>query len=570
MAPVTELAAGPLTDRQVEISVFVALLGLMLVVAFLASRWRKAKNPNSLEEWGVGGRAFGNWVTWFLIGGASYTAYTFIAIPAYTWGYGAIGFYAVPFALVTTPLVFLVSTRFWSVAHAHGFVTSAEFTRARFGSRPLALVVAIVGIVATLPYIAVQLVALEAVFKTVGIGGDSGEWPLLASLVVVSVATFRSGLRAPALLSIAKDILLVWLVLSVVLVVAMSGGWGNTFDAAQRRFGADQSPATDLLLSGPAQWTYLSLVIGSALSIFAYPHALTAILAAKDRNTIKRNAAALPIYILALGLMAMLGLFAIAKGVFPVDADLAHGKIGDSNTLAPMIFHTLFPAWSTGIAYATLAVAALIPASIMSISAANLFTRSIYMEYFRTRATPLEEARVSRWVSLFVKFGAAGVIIWLNPTFSTQFQLIGSIVILQILPAVFIGVMTGWFHRWALMIGLIVGLGTSVMLLYLTPQVSPTTGQVVPGHEHFGASNWPLEKWGLDTKISIYIGLITMLINLIVVVLVTGLLKLFHVSPNLDHTRPEDYTADADVEGLDRLDQLLDGIPQKTGAHALR
>lgn len=568
MATLTDLAAGPLDDLQIEKSVFIALLALMLVIAFLASRWRRAKNPNSLEEWGVGGRAFGNWVTWFLIGGASYTAYTFIAIPAYTWGYGAIGFYAVPFALVTTPLVYLVSTRFWSVAHAHGFVTSAEFTRARFGSRPLALVVAIVGIVATLPYIAVQLIALEAVFKTVHIGGEHTEWPLLAALAVVSVATFRSGLRAPALLSIAKDVLLVWLVLSVVLVVAMSGGWGNTFDAAQRRFGADQSPATDLLLSSPGQWTYLTLVIGSALSIFAYPHALTGILAAKDRNTIKRNAAALPIYIFALGLMAMLGLFAIAKGVFPVDANLPKGVIGDTNTITPMIFHNLFPAWSAGIAYATIAVAALIPASIMSIAAANLFTRSIYIEYFRTRATPVEEARVSRWVSLFVKFGAAGVIIWLEPTFSTEFQLIGSILILQILPAVFIGVMTGWFHRWALMIGMLVGLGTSVVMLYFTPALSPTTGKVVK--EHFGGSNWPLEKWGIDTKVSVYIGLITMLINLVVVVLVTALLKLFHVSPNLDHTRPEDYTADTDVEGLDRLDQLLDGIPQKSGAHALR
>ena len=185
-------------------------------------------------------------MTWFLIGGASYTAYTFIAIPAYVWGYGAIGFYAVPFALITMPLVYLVSTRFWSVAHAHGFVTSAEFTRARFGSRPLALVVAITGIVATMPYIAVQLIALEAVFKTIGI---NGEWPLLVSLAVVSISTFRSGLRAPALLSIAKDILLVWLVLSAVLVVAMSGGWGPTFDAAQRRFDADATPATDILLS---------------------------------------------------------------------------------------------------------------------------------------------------------------------------------------------------------------------------------------------------------------------------------------------------------------------------------
>jgi SSS family solute:Na+ symporter len=559
---------GAIGERETEIGVFVFLLGLALVVAFMASRWRRPKSGlDSLEEWGVGGRAFGNWVTWFLVGGAAYTAYTFIAIPAYVWGYGAIGFYAVPFALIPIPLMYLVSTRFWSVAHAHGFVTSAEFTRARFGSRPLALAVAITGIVATMPYIAVQLIALEAVFKTIGI---NGEWPLLVALAVVSISTFRSGLRAPALLSIVKDILLVWLVLSAVLVVAMSGGWGPAIEGAQRRFALDANPATDILLSEPGQWTYLTLVIGSALSIFAYPHALTGILAAKDRNTIKRNAAALPIYTFALGLMALLGMFAIAKGVLPVDATaagIAAGNPGDTNTITPMIFHTKFPAWSAGIAYATLAVAALIPAAIMSISCANLFTRSIYIEYFRPRATPVEEAKVSRWVSLIVKFGAAGVIIWLNPAFSTEFQLIGSIIILQILPAVFFGLMTGWFHRWALMLGMIVGLGTSLYLLYQTPQIS-TRGVVVK--EHFGGSSWPLERWGIDTEISVYIGLITVVINLAVVLVVSAILNLFRVSPNLDHTRPDDYTADADVEGLDRLDQLLDGIPQKTGAHALR
>lgn len=357
--------------------------------------------------------------------------------------------------------------------------------------------------------------------------------------------------------------------LSVVLIVAMSGGWGLTFDAAERALSTrDKSPATDLLLSSAGQWNYLTVIIGSALSIFAYPHLLTGILAAKDRNTIKRNAAALPIYVFALGLMAMLGVFAIAEGVLPVDADLARGFIGDSNTVGPMVFHTKFPPWSAGIAFATLAVAALIPAAIMSISTANLFTRCIYMEYFRPRATPAEEARVSRWVSLLVKFGAAGIIILLDPAFSTEFQLIGSIVILQILPAVFIGVMTGWLHRWALMIGMLVGLGTSVVLLYMSPAFNASTGAVTK--EHFGGSSIPLSKLGLDSNISVYIGLITLAVNLLVVVILTAILKMFHVSPNLDHTRPEDYTADADVEGLDRLDQLLDGIPQKTGAHALR
>ena len=240
-----------LTDRQTEITVFLTLLAAMVGLALYASFWRRSRNPHTLEEWGVGGRAFGNWVTWFLVGGASYTAYTFVAVPSLTWGTGAFGFYAMPFALFTSPLVFLdESTRIWSVAHAHGFMT---YGRVRPGPVRLAddgHLVAIIGIVATMPYIAVQLIALQAVFKVVGM---TGEWPLLIALAILSVTTFRGGLRAPALLSIAKDILLVWLILSVVLVVAMSGGWGRHVlgggAAVRPRHVADQCAAA--LRTGP-------------------------------------------------------------------------------------------------------------------------------------------------------------------------------------------------------------------------------------------------------------------------------------------------------------------------------
>jgi SSS family solute:Na+ symporter len=553
-----------LTDQQIEIWVFGVLLVGMLLLAFYGSRWRRPKDIHTLEEWGVGGRAFGNWVTWFLIGGSSYTAYTFVAVPALVYGVGAIGFYALPFALITTPLTFLVATRVWSVCHAHGFITSAEFARARFGSRTLGLFVAIAGIVATMPYIGVQLIALQAVFKTIGV---TGEWPLLVSLGVISITTFRSGLRAPALLSIAKDILLIWLILSAVLVVAMSGGWGSTFQAAGNRFNADTNPVSSLLLSTNGQVSYLTLAIASGLSIFAYPHAMVGILAAKDRATVKRNAAALPAYVLALGLMAMLGFFAISEGVVPVGFDPANGVIGDLNTIMPQTFHKLFPAWSAGIAYATLAVAALIPAAVMSIASANLFTRSIYCEFFRPRASAAEEAKVAQWASLFMKFGAVAFVLLVPTQFSTDLQLIGGVIVLQTLPAVFFGLMTNWFHRGALIAGLIVGLAAGLVMMYQIPQVSGA-GKVI--REHWGGSSWPLTHLGLDTKITVYVGFVAIIVNLLVVLIGTLVLKVLRVPAGRDATSPADYEADADDDSLDRLDHLLDGLPQTTGAHALR
>ncbi|HTJ35358.1 MAG TPA: sodium:solute symporter family protein [Dactylosporangium sp.] len=539
-----------MTGTGVETAVFVALMGVMLLLGIVASRWRRPQDIHNLEEWGVGGRAFGNWTTWFLLGGSMYSAYTFVAVPALTYGVGALGFFAVSFATITTPLSFVYSTRAWSVAHRHGFLSPGEFSAARFGSRALGAAVAVTGIVATMPYIAVQLASLRAVLQTVGM---PGEWPLLAAVTVISLSTFRSGLRAPALLSIAKDVLLGWVVVAALLVVAMSGGWGETFRKAGEHFAATPSKTDGLLLGGSmGQTAYLTLVIGSALSIFAYPHALTTMLAAKDRATVQRNAAALPIYCMVLGLMAMLGFFALSQGVTPVSRDL--------NTIMPQMFQQLFPAWSAGIALAAFGIAALIPAAVMSIAAANAFTRSIYRAYLHPAATPAQEARVSRWTSLVVKLGAVGCILLLDPAFSVDMQLIGGVIILQTVPAAFLGLMTGWFHRLALIAGMVAGLGLGLVQLYRIPQLG-AGGVVVKAH--FGGSITTVDG------IPVYVGIVALLVNLAVVVFGTIVLRLLGVRTGRDATRPDDYDADADDPMVKRLETLLDGLPSNpAGVHA--
>jgi SSS family solute:Na+ symporter len=539
------------TDEQVEVAVFATLMGAMLLLGFAAARWRRPDDIHTLEEWGVGGRAFGNMVTWFLLGGTMYTAYTFVAVPALTYGVGAVGFFAVPFAIITTPLAFVFTARIWSVAHRHGLVTPGEFARARFGSPGLGALVALTGIVATMPYVAVQLLALRAVFRTIGV---TGEWPLLAAVAVVSISTFRSGLRAPALLSIAKDVLLAWIVISALLVVAMSSGWAGIFQRAGAYFASTPSPNDGLLLAPQGQLGFVTLVVGSVLSVFAYPHAVTGMLAAKDRATVRRNIAASPIYCLVLGLMALLGFFALSEGVVPLDRDL--------NTVMPQMFDQLFPGWSAGIAYAALGVAALIPAAVMSISAANAFTRSIYRPYLRPDAPPAAEARVSRWTSLIVKFGAVAFIMLLDPSYAVDLQLIGGVIILQTIPAVFLGLATNWFDRRSLVAGLLTGLAAGLVLLWDIAQVGPN-GRVVKAH--FGGSTMPIG----DSGATVYVGVVALGVNLLVVVVLTLLLRLLRVPPGVDATRPEDYVADADDPMLKRLDEILDGLPTRpAGAHA--
>src|ERR1700727_2467202 len=97
------------------LTVFVALFLFVTALGFWAARWR-AGDLTQLHEWGLGGRRFGTFVTWFLLGGDLYTAYTFIAVPALMFGAGALGFFALPYTVITYPFVFVVMPRMWSVS----------------------------------------------------------------------------------------------------------------------------------------------------------------------------------------------------------------------------------------------------------------------------------------------------------------------------------------------------------------------------------------------------------------------------------------------------------------------
>jgi SSS family solute:Na+ symporter len=536
-----------MSDHITEIVIFTALFLLVSGMGFVASRWRAPKDMAHLDEWGLGGRSFGGWITWFLVGGDLYTAYTFVAVPALIFGAGAAGFFAVPYTVIIYPLFFLILIRLWSVSHRHGFVTPADFVRTRFDSPTLALVVAITGIVATMPYIALQLIGIEAVLKTMGVTGESTlarHLPIIIAFAILAAYTYQSGLRAPALIAFVKDTLIYIVIIVAVLWLPYKlGGWNAIFDAADAKFQASPAPNDGIILNANNQVQYFTLALGSALALFLYPHSITGVLASKNRDVIKRNMSALPAYSLLLGLIALLGYMAIAAGVKPLPG-VNPGTV-DSNTVVPVLFDQQFPAWFTGVAFAAIGIGALVPAAIMSIAAANLFTRNIYKEYLRKDATHAQEANVAKITSLVVKIGAVACIVFLDPQFSIDLQLIGGVIILQTAPAVVIGLYTRWLHRGALIAGWAAGMSVGFWMLWQIPNVAT-------GRKHFGGSAFPLSEFGFDTPRTIYVGFVAVLVNALVAAIVTLALRAAKTPEGVDGTEPSDYLAD---EGDPRIER---------------
>jgi len=409
-----------------EIVIFVALGLFVTGVGFAAGRWRHG-DLDLIEEWGLAGRRFGTIVTWFLLGGDLYTAYTFVAVPALVFGSGALGLFALPYTIIVYPLVFLIMPRLWQVARNRGYVTASDFVKDRFDSRTLALLIALTGILATMPYIALQILGIAVVIQALGINIEAA---LIIAFLVLAVFTYVSGLRAPALIAIVKDTM-IWItvIAAIVVIPAKLGGFGAVFAAV---------PVAKLTLPPSLFAGYSTLALGSALALFLYPHAVTGTFASKSQHVIKRNAAFLPAYSFLLGLIALLGYMAIAAGIKPV---APYG----ANSVVPQLFQFAFPSWFAGFALAAIAIGALVPASIMSIAAANLFCRNIYREYIRPDVTPREEAQVAKIASLVVKVGAVGFILIPGLTqYAITLQLAGGAWILQTLPAVFLALYVPW------------------------------------------------------------------------------------------------------------------------------
>lgn len=542
LALLTQTVTGHGVD-WVALSFLAAFFLIAAAVGFAARQWRRGRHASAtwydLDEWGLGGRGFGTVSLFFLLGGDLYTAYAFVAVPAAMFATGAVsGFFAVPYTIVVYSLVFVLMPRLWSVSRRHGYVTPADFVRGRYRSRSLTLAVTLTGILATLPYIALQLVGIQAVLEVVGLGGDSiiaRDLPLLIAFAVLAAFTSFSGLRGPALIAFVKGFLLYGVaIVAVVYLPYRLGGFDTIFAAAKEKMEASNpttgKPVGTFIPGSGGFWPFATLALGSAMALFMYPHSITAVLAAKSRNVVRRSIALLPIYSLVLAVFALFGFMAIAARTKPVGLD---GTV-NPQLVIPQLFADQFPSWFAGIAFSAIAIGALVPAAIMSIAVANLVARNIYREFINPSADPEQEARVSRRTSLLVKFAAVVFVLFLDRRFALDFQLLGGIWILQTFPAVAFGLFTRWFHPIALLAGWVSGMTFGTLTAYNV--INPVTGK------HFGSAL--IEIPFLAENPTGYIALMAFALNAVLAVIFTIVLRAIKTPGHGDSTAPGDYHED--------------------------
>lgn len=406
-----------------------ALITILACTSALAvgARWfRPSERLPDMRQWALADQRFGGALTWFLLGGSVFTAYTFVAVPGLVHGIGALGFFALAYTALLAPALFLVLPRLWEVGRRVGAVTVADLVRSRHQSPGLALAVAATGILSTMPYVALQLVGVRAVLSAGGLYPDGlvGDAALIVAFAVLALATSRSGLRAPAMISVVKAVLVFGAGAGLIAAVLHDlGGWGPVFAGAELRLGPSA-----LLLRPDEHSAYVSLALGSVLALPLYPHVLTAAFAASGPDVLRRVTIGLPAWTLLLGLFGLLGFSALALGI--------EAPPGNAELAVPLLVARELPGALSGAVFGALAVAALVPAAVMSVAVAALFARNVYVEFFAPDATPKTEVRVARITSLLVKVAAVGFVFSLREQTAVNLQLLGSLWIVQTLPTV--------------------------------------------------------------------------------------------------------------------------------------
>jgi SSS family solute:Na+ symporter len=258
--------------------------------------------------------------------------------------------------------------------------------------------------------------------------------------------------------------------------------------------------------------------------LFLYPHSVTGLLGSGSRDAIRRNAILLPVYSLALALLALLGYVAVAAGVKAMP-EYAQGFATFGNNFAiPALFLHMFPSWFVGVAFAAIAIGALVPASVMAIASGNLFTRNVYKEFIAPNCTPQTEARVAKLASLAMKFGALIFVLELQTSYAIQLQLLGGIWICQTLPSVLIALYTRYFHP----VGLFVGWATGVAV-----------GTYMAWTLSFKGSTYVLHILGM--AITCYAAVSALVLNIAVGLVISFVLNMIGSGVRADETVPSDY-----------------------------
>jgi SSS family solute:Na+ symporter len=445
-----------------------ALIIIALTVAFALGLGLRAKagREMSLEQWTVGGRGFGTALVFLLMAGEIYTTFTFLGGSGWAYGRGGPAYYIICYGTLAYVISYWMLPPIWRYAKAHNLFSQPDFFARKYDSPALGVIVALVGVVALIPYMVLQLKGLGIIVSTTSAGAISPTAAVWIGVLVVTAYVMVSGVRGSAWTAAVKDIaiLLVVLFLGIYLPVHDYGSYTEMFsaiDAAKPGFLA-------LPAHGQSPVWFASTILLTAVGFYMWPHTFGSLYTAREEGAFRRNAVILPVYQLILVLVFMVGFAAILKvpGLKGADVDLALFQISLQ----------AFPSWFVGVIGATGVLTALVPGSMILMAAATLIANNLYRP-LRPGAT---DAEISKLAKLMVPVvGLVAVYFTLSGGDTiVQLLLMGYTFVTQLFPAL---IMSLTARNWVTRQGAIAGIVVGVAIVAVMTVKGLTVASFVPG-----------------------------------------------------------------------------------------
>ena len=442
------------------------IIALTVILALGLGLQAKAGREMSLEQWTVGGRGFGTILVFLLMAGEIYTTFTFLGGSGWAYGRGGPAYYIICYGTLAYVISYWMLPPIWRYAKTHNLFSQPDFFARKYDSPALGVIVALVGVVALIPYMVLQLKGLGIIVSTSSAGAISPTLAVWIGVLVVTAYVMVSGVRGSAWTAAVKDIaiLLVVLFLGIYLPLHEYGGYTEMFsaiDAAKPGFLA-------LPAHGQSPVWFASTIMLTAVGFYMWPHTFGSLYTAREEGAFRRNAVILPVYQLILVLVFMVGFAAILKvpGLKGADVDLALFQLSLQ----------AFPSWFVGIIGATGVLTALVPGSMILMSASTLIANNLYR--------PLRPAATDREISTLAKLmvpvvGLVAVYFTLSGGDTiVQLLLMGYTFVTQLFPAL---IMSLAARNWVTRQGAITGIVVGVAVVAVMTVKGLTVANFVPG-----------------------------------------------------------------------------------------
>lgn len=473
------------------IVIFLTVAGVLL----LGLRARRGKDMN-LEQWTVGGRGFGTILVFVLMAGEIYTTFTFLGGSGFAYGHGGPAFYILSYGCLAYVLSYWLLPPIWRYAKEHRLIAQPDFFARKYDSPALGILVALVGIVALVPYLVLQLKGLGIIVDAAAYGAISPTVAIWIGAAVVTVYVMVSGVHGSAWTAVVKDtaILAIVLFLGIYLPIHYYGGYGAMFDAIQT--------AKPNFLALPPQgespaW-FDSTVLLTALGFYMWPHTFGSLYTAKEERAFRRNAALLPLYQIILLFVFFVGFAAILKvpGLKGSEIDLS---------LLRLSVQTFDP-WFVGVIGAAGVLTALVPGSMILMASATLLANNVF-RYFQPQAS---DASISRIAKLLVPIIALVAVIFTlrGGTTIVALLLMGYSFVTQLLPALVASLLP---HNPVTREGAFAGICAGVATVAATSLTHTSVATLLPG----------LPEAIRDLNI----GIVALALNLLALGIVSGLTR---------------------------------------------